>query len=263
MQEGERLFDPEFWKSATPKDLQNELTKGSGLQARDEDGETLLHYAAFYNENPAVVKTLLEAGANLEAQTKIGEFVGGSLTPLHRAAENGNPAVVTALLEAGADIEARGEGGETPLHMAAQNENPAVVTVLLEAGADLEARTVVRGGGGETPLHRAAYDNNPAIVTTLLEAGADLEARNKEGETPLHRAACHNKLVVVTTLLEAGASLEARDKTGWSPLHWATRNAEPGGRNYIARSRVKGWKHGLRAVRLRCTVQRGMRPQRL
>ena len=68
MKESERLLDEEFWKSSTQKDLQNELAKGSDLQAQNEDGETPLHYAAFYKDNPVVVMTLLEAGADLEAQ---------------------------------------------------------------------------------------------------------------------------------------------------------------------------------------------------
>ena len=109
MKESERLFDEEFWKSATPKDLRSELAKGFDLQARNEDGETLLHYAAFYNENPAVIATLLKAGAELEERTAVKEMSGGGLTPLHGAAQNENPAVVMTLLEAGANLEARGE----------------------------------------------------------------------------------------------------------------------------------------------------------
>ena len=55
MKEGERLFDPEFWKSATPKDLQDELAEGFDPQVRDNEGNTPLHWAAFHNENPAVI----------------------------------------------------------------------------------------------------------------------------------------------------------------------------------------------------------------
>ena len=57
---------------------------GAELEARDEDGNTPLHWAAAkYNENPAVVQVLLAAGAELEVRDKDG------VTPLHRAAAPG------------------------------------------------------------------------------------------------------------------------------------------------------------------------------
>ena len=59
-------------------------------------------------------------------------------TPLHLAAmANENPAVIETLLKAGAVLEARDKWKNTPLHYAARyNENPAVIETLLKAGAD-------------------------------------------------------------------------------------------------------------------------------
>ena len=55
-------------------------------------------------------------------------------------ASNENPAVIETLLKAGADPGMRGMPGvdkDTPLHWAAwSNENPAVTETLLKAGAD-------------------------------------------------------------------------------------------------------------------------------
>ena len=55
------------------------------------------------------MKLPLEAGADLEAKTDIGN------TPLHLAAwDNNNSAVAKLLLEAGTDPTARNDNGETP-----------------------------------------------------------------------------------------------------------------------------------------------------
>ncbi len=54
------------------------------------------------------------------------------------AAENNqNPEVIKVLLEAGADVNARTAADKTPLMFAAENnQNPEVIKVLLDAGAD-------------------------------------------------------------------------------------------------------------------------------
>ena len=122
------MCDIEFWKEATPADVQAELAKGSDPQARDKDGMTPLHWAAGHNENPAVVQALLEAGSDLTARDRRGG------TPLHWAARySDSPAMAKALLEAGG--RQKDAKGWTPLHVAARwNKNPAVVLTLLPTG---------------------------------------------------------------------------------------------------------------------------------
>ena len=73
-------------------------------------------------------------------QNARGEF---GITALHHAAVGSkSPAVVKALLDSGADVNARAEGGWTPLLLAAAySKNLAVVKTLLDAGADPKART--------------------------------------------------------------------------------------------------------------------------
>ena len=130
------------------------------------------------NENPAVLETLLAAGANLAWRN------GNDRTLLHLAAEhNENPAVIETLLAAGAELEAHDESGYRPLHDATRNPNPAVLEALLAAGADVDerGRQWGREGCGNTPLKRALVINSPEvlpIVEALLAAGADVNSRS-------------------------------------------------------------------------------------
>ena len=128
----------EFFKTATVKRVTTCLQAGADPKVRDDAaGGTPLHWAARFNDNPAVITALLDAGADPRVQDEFFRAL-----PLHQAAgHNNNPAVITMLLDAGADPNARDKWGSTPLHWAAGfNQNPAVITALLDAGADQSAQ---------------------------------------------------------------------------------------------------------------------------
>ena len=86
------------------------------------------------NGHEAVVKLLLEKGADIESKDDYGR------TPLSWAAEGGHKAVVKLLLEKGADMESKDDYGQTPLSWAAEGGHEAVVQLLLEKGADIESK---------------------------------------------------------------------------------------------------------------------------
>lgn len=176
--------------------------EGGDINAKDEDGATLLHLVAAQNEDPAVAVLLIEQGADVTVSAQNGA------TPLHlAAAQNVNPAMVEVLLDGGADVNADDWLNATPLHLAAaQNPNATVVRALLEWGADVNERNSMNA----TPLHSAAAENpNPAVMEALLDGGADIDAARFGGETPLHEAAKSNDREVVMVLLDRGANTEA------------------------------------------------------
>ena len=254
----------EFFRAATAADVSACLAEGSDPKARDGDGWTPLHAAVWWSGSSEVVRTLLAAGADLNARSDRGRsplsmsmsmlrnqratiflpilvealVVAGTnptvrddrgATHLHYvAAGHADPAATETLLAAGADVGAQTEDGDTPLHRAAAyNRNPLVIEALLAAGADVAARD----NFDRTPLHEAAESNeNPAVAEILLEAGAPVAARDQLNNTPLHSAASiefDGNLAVLEVLLAAGADVATHGFIGYTPLHEAAANENP------------------------------------
>ena len=142
------------------------LAQGADVNEAQGDGMTALHWAA-RNRDADLARTLLEAGADVGAGTRIGHY-----TPLHLASEAGSGEVVGVLLGAGADPMARivGAGSPTPLHFAAAAGSERAVEALVAAGADVNA---AEQAWGQTPLIFAASKGRTEAVRALLEAGAD------------------------------------------------------------------------------------------
>lgn len=106
-------------------------------RAYSSDGFTALHYVAFFNGNVDLALALLEAGAEVDAVARNNQQV----TPLHSAAAHSHAAIIRLLLERGANVNARQQGGETPLMEAAQNGETELVDLLFEHGANAALTT--------------------------------------------------------------------------------------------------------------------------
>jgi hypothetical protein len=102
----------EVWAEILRNPKRAVAVQRDAINARDQDWETLLHFAARSGEAD-IVTALLHAGANVDAQ----DFLG--ITPLMLAASYGHSDVVDLLLRAGADAEKRDRNGESALHYAA------------------------------------------------------------------------------------------------------------------------------------------------
>ena len=62
---------------------------------------------------------------------------GQGASPLHKAAIFGHVAVVKKLVESGANINAADSAGDTALHYASRCNFPLVVRVLIDSGASM------------------------------------------------------------------------------------------------------------------------------
>lgn len=86
----------------------------------------LLVQAAAQNGHVEVIRTLVEAGAEADAEDRDGDRAG------HHAAFGDEPAALRALAAAGADLNARNRRRQTPLHIAVNKGHLGVVRTLLQ-----------------------------------------------------------------------------------------------------------------------------------
>ena len=201
------------------------------VNARQPDGATVLHWAAYLNDVEAA-ELLVAAGALADASNELG------VTPLYLACENGNPAMVRLLLAAGATPHAVLPSGETALMTAARAGSIGAVRALLAHGADVQAREAMEE---QTALMWAASQRHAGVVEALLGAGADVHARSRRrpvvqahsartsrdgavvlveegGFTPLLFAARSGDLASAELLLAAGADPNDTAPAGTSAL---------------------------------------------
>ena len=224
------------------------LKQKADVNVAHGDGMTALHWAAF-NDDVEAATLLLSAGASPKATTRIG-----AITPLLMACKNGNPAMVKALLDAGADLRVTTADGATPLMTAAISGNADTVALLLQHGADVNAteaahqQTALMFAAAENraavisalaahgadlkaatkvvPLEDEKLDDNGNPLPKT-EASGTVTGGNKimGGMTALLFAARGGHLEAVRALLGAGADvnqLSAGDRS--SPLVIAVSN---------------------------------------
>lgn len=95
------------------------------------DGFTPVALAAFFGQ-PAAVKTLIAAGADVNAAAKNALKVAA----LHAAVAGRNMDIVKAVIAAGADVNAQQQAGFRPMHEAGTRANRELAELLIAHGAD-------------------------------------------------------------------------------------------------------------------------------
>lgn len=131
-------------------------------------------------------------------------------TPLILAIQQNNENLVESLLEKGANPNAEDSLGNYPIHIAMEWDTeresqfykkrkilPNIVTLLLKYGANPNARYLFKNA---TPLHAAVFHNNPIIVQTLLHHGATKKLCDSRDLTPLDLAKQYQYKEIITIL---------------------------------------------------------------
>ncbi len=184
------------------------IEKGADPAAKNRHGVTALMLLAL-NGNPAMM-LLLDKPIDVNARDEDGN------TALLYAARffvrEGQRRNGWALLQRGADVNASNHAGETALILAATQSEPDAVRLLLAKGADVNAAT----RAGRTALMQAIdgpkdFDNerhgvySPEIARLLIAAGAGVNARDASGDTPLTLAVRRGYQDMAAVLTRAGA----------------------------------------------------------
>ena len=207
------------------------LAAGADANAASINGETVLMTCARAGE-PRAVKALLVKGARVNVKEKAHHQ-----TALMWAAAQRHPDVTGLLIEAGAEIDAQsltyaqtvvGEqtqrfgreelnyvvlrGGSTPLLFAARSGDTESARLLLAAGAKVNDALP----DGTSALVLAAHSGHGETAALLLEKGANPDGADS-GYTALHAAVLRSDLELVRALLAHKANPDLRTTKG-TPL---------------------------------------------
>eukprot|EP01122_Echinamoeba_exundans_P014863 TRINITY_DN6832_c0_g1_i1.p1 TRINITY_DN6832_c0_g1~~TRINITY_DN6832_c0_g1_i1.p1 ORF type:complete len:1146 (-),score=120.68 TRINITY_DN6832_c0_g1_i1:215-3652(-) len=177
----------------------------SYFDPEDDDRLTPLLVAASLG-NAALVKLLIEAGADINAKTR-SENEG----VVHRACSSGSIETLR-YLQTVVDFKTLYTGA-TPVHFAAFNGQLAVVKFLIEeCGAPVDTKIEATGS---TPLQWSVKRGDGSVTRYLISKGADVEIQDSVGRTAIFHAASSGTIEALKVLVEEGhANVLHRDKYG-------------------------------------------------
>eukprot|EP01004_Peranema_trichophorum_P008494 NODE_724_length_2416_cov_8.752726_g621_i0.p1 GENE.NODE_724_length_2416_cov_8.752726_g621_i0~~NODE_724_length_2416_cov_8.752726_g621_i0.p1 ORF type:complete len:788 (+),score=165.14 NODE_724_length_2416_cov_8.752726_g621_i0:69-2366(+) len=185
----------------------------SNLKEEDEEGNTALHWSAYYGHR-VIADLLLEYKANPNAQRYTD-----LMTPLMLAAKGGYNGIINSMCNARARVQSRTVSGQTALLFAAESGDMDSVRFLVDKGAKDEPSQT-----GRTALMAACQQGLTEMVSYLISRGGSQlginSAMHNEGTTALMLASRYSSQTkVVELLLSSGAWSEQTDSNGRTALH--------------------------------------------
>lgn len=192
---------PLHWAIADEAKTRLLLERGALIDAKQADGRTPVYQAASAANANAVLKLLMDKGADANLATANGQ------TPLMAASGRGDVAAMNLLLQKKADVHAKNGAGATAMMAASGSRNPRAAALLIDKGADVNALTK----RSESALANAATAGVEETVKLLLDKGATVNVPDDRGYSPLMYAAASEAMPagIVKLLLAKGADVNA------------------------------------------------------
>lgn len=208
-------------KYGRPDAVREALVHGGNASARDNDGKSVLMYAA-ESETAVnlimIIKSMIGDGAtnirDKNGKTALMYAVGGKYNQTIKQQR---------LLQYDADVNAADIDGKTVLMYAVGNQlnkvDAMAVSELLAKVKDINQKDK----NGKTALMYAAESpmSNIRVLETMLRAGADIKAKDNAGKTALMYAAMSGDMSKYRLLLSKGADASARSNEGKTAADYA------------------------------------------
>ena len=161
--------------------VEKALNKGVPIESSNDKGETPLCIAVISGHVPTI-SALLAHNAQLEARTKKGLT---PLLCARENVSTSRINAMRTLLSAGANLDAQDENGDTALHHAVSLSRPDWVQLLLSFSPPLELQNKIGETPLLRAVDFSALSYAEKILETvqlLLDAGADTKATDEKGQ---------------------------------------------------------------------------------
>eukprot|EP00927_Polykrikos_kofoidii_P059808 TRINITY_DN54930_c0_g1_i1.p1 TRINITY_DN54930_c0_g1~~TRINITY_DN54930_c0_g1_i1.p1 ORF type:complete len:583 (+),score=89.55 TRINITY_DN54930_c0_g1_i1:61-1809(+) len=190
--------------------------------ARDDDGHSLLHWAALVG-NQDVVRESLKRGID------VNTLANNRQTPLMWAVLRGHIAVARILLDGKANLTSHDSFGATPIMIAVQHRQYPSILLLMHRGQEIRNQILSdMDKNGCTAAHWAAYRGDDTALKLLEFFGADFMALDNSKMMPIHRACFSSQATAIKFLWERKADLNARNSDGKSCMDIAQQQEDTG-----------------------------------
>ena len=203
------------------------IEAGSNVDVKDKDGNSAVILAA-WNGHEKVLKMLQGGKSNMAVMNNKGS------TALMFAARHGHDEAVKVLIDSKVNLSIRNDYGFSALMLAADHGHEKVVKLLLEADIEINAQS----NDGWTALMFASNKAYANIVAALMDAGADTDLKGKDNTTALMLAARQGHDLVVNVLLSSCPAVDIVDNNNWSALMFAADNGYTEIVHQLCRARI-------------------------
>ena len=186
------------------------------LRCRDNDDNTLLHFACSQKGNLHIVQYLInKCRCDPMSKNRLDD------TPIHEACSCGDIEMVRFLInKCQCDPTSKNKLDDTPLHEACKCGDIETVRYLI---GECRCDPMSESKNANTPLHEACKHGDIEMVRYLIgECGCDPMSESRNGNTPLHEACKHGDIEIVRYLIgECRCDPMSESKNGNTPLHFA------------------------------------------